>query len=57
MMKKVANKNQNYLDRVNPSKNKYLNKNIRIGNKTMYVTNQGVAKWYAGNKHNTIGEC
>ena len=56
MMKKVANKNQNYLDRVNPSKNKYLNKNIRIGNKTMYVTNQGVAKWYAGNKHNTIGK-
>ena len=56
MMKKVANKNQNYLDRVNPSKNKYLNKNIRIGNKTMYVTNQGVAKWYAGNKDNTIGK-
>jgi hypothetical protein len=56
MMKKVANKNQNYLDRVNPSKNKYLNKNIRIGNKTMYVTNQGVAKWYAGNKHNTMGK-
>jgi len=56
MMKKVANKNQNYLDRVNPSKNKYLNKNIRIGNKTMYVTNQGVAKWYAGNKNNTIGK-
>ena len=56
MMKNVANKNQNYLDRVNPSKNKYLNKNIRIGNKTMYVTNQGVAKWYAGNKDNTIGK-
>jgi hypothetical protein len=56
IMKKVANKNQNYLDRVNPSKNKYLNKNIRIGNKTMYVTNQGVAKWYAGNKDNTIGK-
>ena len=56
IMKKVANKNQNYLDRVNPSKNKYLNKNIRIGNKTMYVTNQGVAKWYAGNRDNTIGK-
>ena len=56
MMKKVANKNQNYLDRVNPSKNKYLNKNIKIGNKTMYVTNQGVAKWYAGNKDNIMGK-
>lgn len=34
-----------YLSRVN-SNNPYLGKNISIGPQTMYVTQQGVAKWY-----------
>lgn len=34
-----------YIDRVNPN-NQYLGKNIVIGTNTMYVTKQGVAKWY-----------
>ena len=34
-----------YLNRVNPN-NPYLGKNIKIGTNLMYVTQQGVAKWY-----------
>jgi hypothetical protein len=49
LLKKVSNNTSDYIDRVNGSKNKYLNKYIywsdpAAGGSIMYVTNQGVAK-------------
>jgi hypothetical protein len=49
LLKKVSNNTTDYIDRVNGSKNKYLNKLVRwtdpnAKGAVMYVTNQGVAK-------------
>jgi hypothetical protein len=41
----VSGSTTGYFNRVNPN-NPYLGKNISIGEGIMYVTNQGVAKWY-----------
>jgi hypothetical protein len=45
--KKMSDNVQNYIDRVDPKKDSYLNTNVTFGNgDTAYVTNQGVAKLY-----------
>jgi hypothetical protein len=41
----ISGSTTGYLNRVNPN-NPYLGKNIKIGEKVMYVTQQGVAKLY-----------
>ncbi len=45
LLAKINGSTTNYINRVNPN-NQYLGKNIIIGKNTMYVTKQGVAKWY-----------
>jgi hypothetical protein len=56
MLSKIKDKSKTYFDRVSP-KNPYLNKNIYIGGSVMYVTNQGIAKWYPSDDilQNTTG--
>lgn len=45
LKEKIAKQTNDYFSRVDP-KNKYLGKNIQIGDKILYVTNNGVAKLY-----------
>ena len=45
MLSKMKDNSKTYFERVSP-KNPYLNKNINVGGGVMYVTNQGIAKWY-----------
>jgi len=45
LKEKIAKQTNDYFSRVEP-KNKYLGKNIQIGDKILYVTNNGVAKLY-----------
>jgi annexin A7/11 len=52
---KLEEKSKDYFKRINPAENQYLNKNIKLGNHNMYVTNQGVAKWYAGHPTQIMG--
>jgi hypothetical protein len=56
MLSKIADKSKTYFERVSPQ-NPYLNKNISVGGQVMYVTNQGMAKWYPSNDilQNTSG--
>jgi hypothetical protein len=56
MLSKIKGKSKTYFDRVSP-KNPYLNKNINVGGQVMYVTNQGIAKWYSSDDilQNTSG--
>lgn len=56
LTKKLAFETKEYFKRVNPSSNQYLNKNIMIGNHGMYVTNQGVAKWFGGHPEKIMGQ-
>jgi len=46
-MQNITKTLQNYFSRVSPN-NPYLGKNIQVGEGIMYVTQQGIAKWYPG---------
>jgi len=52
LIKQISGDTSGYLDRVNPN-NPYLGKNINIGGNIMYVTRQGVAKWYSPDAWNS----
>ena len=52
LIKQISGDTSGYLDRVNPN-NPYLGKNINIGGNIMYVTMQGVAKWYSPDAWNS----
>lgn len=45
LLEEISGTTTNYFNRVNPN-NPYLGNNIQIGTEILYVTNQGVAKWY-----------
>ena len=45
LLAEISGSVNGYVNRVNPS-NPYLGKNISVGGNLMYVTKQGVAKWY-----------
>ena len=45
MLSTIKDQTKMYYERVNPQ-NPYLNKNINVGGGVMYVTSQGIAKWY-----------
>uniref|UniRef100_A0A6C0EV22 Uncharacterized protein n=1 Tax=viral metagenome TaxID=1070528 RepID=A0A6C0EV22_9ZZZZ len=45
LLAKLSGATSGYLNRVSPN-NPYLGKNIKIGKEIMYVTQQGIAKWY-----------
>ena len=45
LVAEISGSTLGYINRVNPN-NPYLGKNIQVGAGIMYVTQQGVAKWY-----------
>jgi hypothetical protein len=55
LTQKLEEESKDYFKRINPAVNQYLNKNITIGQHNMYVTNQGVAKWYRGQADQIMG--
>jgi hypothetical protein len=45
LVAQISGSTLGYINRVNPN-NPYLGKNINVGGGIMYVTQQGIAKWY-----------
>lgn len=58
LLAQLSGSTSGYLTRINPKENHFLGKNIKIGNQFMYVTQQGIAKWYPDSKvlQNTAGK-
>jgi hypothetical protein len=46
IQKSTVDNTESYLKRTTKQSNKYINKNIKVGEGIFYVNNLGIAKWY-----------